>query len=456
MAYTPKNIRQIGGREDRCKVYMEDYVNTYLRRIQETQEENGMAGVLVGSTEESIFISGAMALPKADLNGGRVYLSQDAWTECYEILGTYFSGQDLCGIFVCEGSCRRFRRQALFGVVREMFPDKEALLYLLTEDGEEILYRVSARGEERLQGYYCYFERNEAMQEYMMDNLPQRRVEWEETYQRKTAKSWQAEESHQPVFQSEERSPGDLYRSYRQGKEGSLGDPVHSFRRKMDQQKGRQKESPVAQKSGRSIVALCAVMAVVIFVSGLGLVYREQGGVQMKDLLERLHIDPSRLAAVSAWPDETGERYEESGDEADRKEGDAVSEQAGTGSGVVVEEIPGNVFPTEPVEESTEPSLAEETVLEETVLEESMAEETMTESASQGAIEESPTDPEEEEVTLTLPVGTGVIYVVRAGDSLYSISRRFYGTDEMVSVIQQLNELSNADLIKEGQELLLP
>ncbi|MBQ1931666.1 MAG: LysM peptidoglycan-binding domain-containing protein, partial [Lachnospiraceae bacterium] len=41
-------------------------------------------------------------------------------------------------------------------------------------------------------------------------------------------------------------------------------------------------------------------------------------------------------------------------------------------------------------------------------------------------------------------------------DSLYSISRRFYGTEEMALVIQQMNHLENADLIKVGQELQLP
>ncbi len=54
------------------------------------------------------------------------------------------------------------------------------------------------------------------------------------------------------------------------------------------------------------------------------------------------------------------------------------------------------------------------------------------------------------------PASTGVTYVVQAGDSLYSISRKFYGTESMVSQIQELNGLSNADLIKEGQTLNLP
>ena len=49
MERIPKNIRQIGGREERIKAYLEDYVSTYLRKLQEEQEENGAAGVLAVS-----------------------------------------------------------------------------------------------------------------------------------------------------------------------------------------------------------------------------------------------------------------------------------------------------------------------------------------------------------------------------------------------------------------------
>ena len=48
MERVPKNIRQIGGREERVKTYLEDYVSTYLRKLQEEREENGAVGVLAG------------------------------------------------------------------------------------------------------------------------------------------------------------------------------------------------------------------------------------------------------------------------------------------------------------------------------------------------------------------------------------------------------------------------
>ena len=172
----------------------------------------------------------------------------------------------------------------------------------------------------------------------------------------------------------------------------------------------------------------------------------------MRDLLSRLHIDPGLLAAVSAIPEETGEHY------VGRENG---QNQEGGGEnlspGILVEEIPGQVYPTEEVdrrEEETasiesDPKITEPETTEPEITETETSEPETTEPESIQSVE-----PSKEEGAFS--VGTGVLYTVREGDSLYSISRRFYGTEEMAKVIQQLNDLENADLIKVGQELLLP
>lgn len=447
MERMPKNIRQIGGREERMKVYMEDYVSTYLRKLQEEREEPGAVGMLTGERQsdqspDCVFISGAVEMSGADTEGGRLRLTEAAWTSAYESLGTYFSGQELCGIFVCEGSCRRFRRQALFAAVRESFPDdNEALLYILTEDGEEIFYRITRKGEERLQGYYCYFERNEAMQEYMMDNLRRRQIEKEELPVRRSESCDRPQESW--------RQAGQI-----RGSEGTLGDPAESFRERMR----RSQEEKSGRKSGRGVFALCAAMAVIVFASGLLLMQKEQGGIQVQDILDRLKINASELLEVSARPEGTT----------------AESTRAAQG-GVIVEEIPGNVYPTEENSQPSEVSSeepdetstdfqAETSTDAQTETSTDSQTETSAAPASESAAEQSgeteSADGSDEmsaaETSVETAASTGVSYVVQAGDSLYSISRRFYGTESMVSRIQEMNNLTNADLIKEGQTLILP
>jgi LysM repeat protein len=55
--------------------------------------------------------------------------------------------------------------------------------------------------------------------------------------------------------------------------------------------------------------------------------------------------------------------------------------------------------------------------------------------------------------TATLEPGQTVIYVVRSGDTLYSIARRFGTT---VQAIAQLNNITNPSRIYAGQQLLIP
>ena len=44
----PKNVRQIGNVCDQPKVYMEDYVNTYLNQLKEQAAEQAVGALLVG------------------------------------------------------------------------------------------------------------------------------------------------------------------------------------------------------------------------------------------------------------------------------------------------------------------------------------------------------------------------------------------------------------------------
>ena len=44
----PKNIRQVGERDQVVKLYIEDYVNTYLKRLYPTGGQDLRVGLLLG------------------------------------------------------------------------------------------------------------------------------------------------------------------------------------------------------------------------------------------------------------------------------------------------------------------------------------------------------------------------------------------------------------------------
>jgi nucleoid-associated protein YgaU len=56
----------------------------------------------------------------------------------------------------------------------------------------------------------------------------------------------------------------------------------------------------------------------------------------------------------------------------------------------------------------------------------------------------------------TLTVGSGSLYVVKAGDNLSKISKSFYGSPNEYSKIAQANGIANPDKIQVGQELKIP
>ena len=63
----PKNIRQIGERDQMVRLYIEDYVNTYLKRLYPAGGQDLRAGLLLGSVEEHegvpfIFVDGALEI----------------------------------------------------------------------------------------------------------------------------------------------------------------------------------------------------------------------------------------------------------------------------------------------------------------------------------------------------------------------------------------------------------
>ncbi|MCC8050787.1 MAG: LysM peptidoglycan-binding domain-containing protein [Clostridiales bacterium] len=70
----PKNIRQIGEIQGRRKIYLEDYVMTYIRKMENRGSEDFL-GVLLGERKymddaEYVFVRGIMEVP-GELGGGR-------------------------------------------------------------------------------------------------------------------------------------------------------------------------------------------------------------------------------------------------------------------------------------------------------------------------------------------------------------------------------------------------
>ena len=115
---------------------------------------------------------------------------------------------------------------------------------------------------------------------------------------------------------------------------------------------------------------------------------------------------------------------------------------------VMVEELPGNVEEQEclPVENAQEENIQEENIQEENAQEENVSEENAPEHfQEQVPITENMTsEPDYQQ------------YTIQKGDTLAKVSRDYYGNDDMVAKICELNEIENGDYIQVGEIILLP
>ena len=179
----PKNIRQIGDRDDVVKLYVEDYVNTYLKRLYPTGGQDLRVGILLGSTETYegvpyIFIDGALEMEDVTAAGEKVIFSEAAWKKAYQSIEETFPKRTVQGWFICGAPGCILSPLNYWKQHTQYFGGKNQLMYLNSGiDGEEAAYITSDDGFYRLKGYSVYYERNQMMQDYMILRKDARRVE---------------------------------------------------------------------------------------------------------------------------------------------------------------------------------------------------------------------------------------------------------------------------------------
>lgn len=168
----PKNIRQVGEPDNTCRVYMEDYVYTFVKKSQEYAGSRMQTGILLGRTEtvgseNCYFINGAIMVDELWGEKGEIQFTASVWKKIYEDIRTYFPQLTMQGWFIAGQEETALDILSLEKVHRSAFSREESILCLCR--GEEVsLWTGLDSGLTELHGFYIYYERNEAMQEYMI------------------------------------------------------------------------------------------------------------------------------------------------------------------------------------------------------------------------------------------------------------------------------------------------
>lgn len=280
----PKNIRQIGEGDTVVRLYVEDYVNTYLKRLYPTGKQTLRVGLLLGNAEQHdgtpyIFVDGAMEMEDVETDGGKIIFPENAWKKAYQNIEEQFPKRTIQGWFLCASPGSQLSPLNYWKQHNQFFAGKNQLMYLNQGlEGEEAIYITSEDGFYKLRGHNVYYERNQMMQDYMITRKDVRRVETG---------------SHEKV--------------------------IKDFRQRMV---SRKEQASVRNSTASALGMLCGVLSVAVLAGGVVLFDNYQKMQQMESVLTSV-----LPVGVSDWDEYQKQKAEE--------------------PDFVIEELPGNVYPTE-------------------------------------------------------------------------------------------------------------
>ena len=173
MATFPRNFRQIGTPEGEKHIFIEDYVYTYLHPAFLGMNERRVC-ILVGRIQQhgkntNIYVNGAFELPEIAYCGAAPVFREKVRTEICTLIKRYFDGSTLLGWFYDEKGTTPCLTPELERILKNFFGGNNRLLLLSDSlEKEETLYIYEEGAVHKKEGYYIYYERNQAMQEYMI------------------------------------------------------------------------------------------------------------------------------------------------------------------------------------------------------------------------------------------------------------------------------------------------
>lgn len=395
----PKNITQVGEVNHNCKIYVEDYVISYMKQLNQVARDKDMAVALYGVKKEEdnvsyLFLYGACKL--TFLQRETRHLSQAQLQEIEKYRQRYFkeytflgyrllNGEMIEGVHVCEqGICRY------------------------------------------ISGYAQFYEKNDSMLAYMLDVREEVRPEV-------------VEQEKYDVVKKRQEERKNLY-----GEE-------------------RYKDTPVSRGSRGISKVRFAVVAVFAVLCLVGLTSMDgEGKMGYLQQMAKQVIGDIWEKQIPDAPDDTGQVdtlvAENELVEAVQKENEQSvggTETVTPAMSVVVEGADTIDYNGTGSANTSNMTPASQTMEGFQQTGETEATQLATQQLEQQpAVQQPAVQQPEEQVVINNE--EPVSYTIKKGDTLIGISKQYYGNEAAVSEICALNGIGNPDDIKVGEKILLP
>lgn len=187
----PKNIRQIGTPPSNKRIYIEDYVVTFLNYIARPGSTHARGAVLLGEVKESqigtlIFISGAVEADNLEFDMDESEFTQEAWADIYDKVKEYFSELSVVGWFLSRMGFSTAINSKIEKLHVDNFPGKDKVLYVSDSlESDDAFYMYEHGQLLKQKGYYIYYVKNEAMQNYIVAQKGDESEEYDTEIKRK-------------------------------------------------------------------------------------------------------------------------------------------------------------------------------------------------------------------------------------------------------------------------------
>lgn len=431
MLKIPKNVMQIGTGSPNVKLYMEDYVHTFLERCQ--GKETCLA---FGQQEEK--------------GGIRYYLIYGVEKE------TDFR----------RGNFPYFQKLERIGKIEK----KEAAVRFWTMRGEEI----------QIGGYFIFYEQNEEMQAYMIAEREQSRpadVEEERVMEainarREKRKAEAAADAARGITASRASAPntasGRKTVLSRLGALKAAAPTLNAASRKTAFGTAYQAR---LGSTGALFPKLCRIGCLVLLLVLVGTALTSVNQYPDMKAVSALLAGAVRNTKNETENTSPGLIVEEtvgwnSSDEMAQSAALDEATQADDATGAANTAMDGEVTDNSTTDDSVMPdSVMSDNVMPDSVMPASITTDSVMadgqNAVTTDADAESSTARQSASASDSFPQVQEALahpesYQVQKGDSLIAISRRFYGTDEKVIEICRLNNIKDPNQIQPGQNILLP
>lgn len=406
----PKNIRQIGLAGENYRIYIEDYVYTFLHRAAQAkcqqEEDSGILAVFLGENRWQsgtgyTFIRGALLADAGEITEEHIEITQNMWQKIHEEQEKYFEGQEIVGWFLARQSLPMVVSELIGKVHRNQFGGEKILMLMDTAEQEEAFFRYENNFLVRQSGYYIYYEKNTQMQNYMLEKNPEIQEESQETVQ---------------------------------------DDAVRAFRSLIQKKK---KEEPEETEEKTSVFSYAATACIVLALAVVGVrFYRNyQVGQNIEGETRTASADIMQETEITQIP------------AASVQQATPTSWAELTESPKITPTAEPTLIPTVTISAEEAQIYKEESDTRKAQRRIQQKKQNKEESTGQDNSGQASSDQDSETTSAMQTRGS---YTIRPGDTLYQISIENYGTMDKVADICRANGISENEIIYPGQIIVLP